>query len=137
MLFQEIAVSLPANNSTTMTFMKKIHLIGILALLTLSSYAGGEKTKVDAAKVEKITFEGDRIVVHYNDGTTADTSFEMGTVIIDFSTLTSIEERVAVTSRQGLEGKAVYDLKGQKVGDSIARMQKGVYVVNGQKIVIK
>lgn len=92
--------------------------------------------KIDVTKVSKITFEGDNVVITYNDGT-AVTTFDMTAVVLDFSSATGIDERVAITEKEGLEGKTVYNLKGQQMGNSAARLAKGVYIIDGKKVIIK
>ena len=92
--------------------------------------------KIDVSKVSKITFEGDNVVITYNNGT-ATTTADMATVVLDFSSATGIEERVVLLEKEGLEGKAVYNLNGQQVGNSAARLAKGVYIINGKKIIVK
>lgn len=92
--------------------------------------------KIDVSKVSKITFEGDNVVITYNNGT-ATTTADMATVVLDFSSTTGIEERVVLLEKEGLEGKAVYNLNGQQVGNSAARLAKGVYIINGKKVIVK
>jgi hypothetical protein len=108
-----------------------------LFLLSGMAVMAQEVEKVDASKVKQITFQGDQVTIVYNDGTVSKTA-DMATITIDFSNITtSIEERMAITEREGLEGKPVYNLKGQLVGRSAARLSKGVYVIDGKKVVIK
>ena len=92
--------------------------------------------KIDVSKVSKITFEGDNVVITYNNGT-ATTTADMATGVLDFSSATGIEERVVLLEKEGLEGKAVYNLNGQQVGNSAARLAKGVYIINGKKVIVK
>lgn len=92
--------------------------------------------KIDVSKVSKITFEGDNVVITYNNGT-ATTTADMATVVLDFSSATGIEERVVLLEKEGLEGRAVYNLNGQQVGNSAARLAKGVYIINGKKVIVK
>ena len=92
--------------------------------------------KIDVSKVSKITFEGDNVVITYNNGT-ATTTADMATVVLDFSSATGIEERVVLLEKEGLEGKAVYNLNGQQVGNSAAGLAKGVYIINGKKVIVK
>ena len=35
------------------------------------------------------------------------------------------------------DSKEVYDLSGRKVGTSTSRLPKGIYIVNGRKVVVK
>jgi len=93
-------------------------------------------TKIDASKVQRITFSGDQVLVKYNDGT-PDATFDMATLVFDFSHTSGIKERRVLMKKAGLQGKKVYDLKGRLVGTDATRLQKGVYVIDGKKVVIK
>lgn len=114
--------------------MKKLFLLGMLCLSVAAM--ADDVQKIDVSKVSKITFEGDNVVITYNNGT-ATTTADMATVVLDFSSATGIDERVVLLEKEGLEGKAVYDLNGQQVGNSAARLAKGVYIINGKKVIVK
>lgn len=114
--------------------MKKILMMCGIMLASLTAMADGGQT-INVSKVSKITFSGDNVIVHYNDGT-ADDTFDMSAIVLDFSDATPVE-RVAAAEKFGLAGKGVYNLQGQRVGDSIQNLSKGVYVVDGMTIVIK
>lgn len=114
--------------------MKKLFLLGMFCLSVAAM--ADDVQKIDVSKVSKITFEGDNVVITYNNGT-ATTTADMATVVLDFSSATGIEERVVLLEKEGLEGKAVYDLNGQQVGNSAARLAKGVYIINGKKVIVK
>ena len=108
--------------------------------LTLTTMAD-DVTKINASKVQRITFSGDQVVVTYNDGT-PDATFDMSSVVLDFSCTTNIEERTAIVKKAGLLGKKVYDLKGREVkngSQSMAKgdLKKGVYIIDGKKVTIK
>ncbi len=115
--------------------MKKLLFISCLFIFSISALADGEK-KIDASKVQKITFNGDNIVIQYNDGSET-TTMDMAEVVIEFGTSSGIEERLTTTRKAGIEGKAIYNLKGQHVGNSAARLQKGTYIIDKKKVVIK
>ena len=51
-----------------------------------------------------------------------------------FGETTSISDELSV-KREDLTTAPVYDLQGRRVSDS--RLSKGIYIVNGDKIVIK
>lgn len=116
--------------------MKKNFLFAGWLLLAATSATADDGQKIDASKVRQITFNGNDLIVKYNDGT-ADLTVDMETVTIDFSNVTSIEERIATSQKEDLEGKPVYNLSGQMVGNSVARLSKGVYIVGGKKVIIK
>ena len=116
--------------------MKKLFFMACLLCCTAAVMAD-DVTKVNASELSKVTFEGNHIILHYKDGTTADVE-DMETVTIDFSSVppTSIDERTAITTQAGLEGKQVYNLNGQLVGNSAAKLSKGVYIIGGKKVII-
>lgn len=114
--------------------MKKLFFLGMLCLSAAAM--ADDVQKIDVTKVSKITFEGDNVVITYNNGT-ATTTADMATVVLDFTIVTGIDERLALTRKEGLEGKAVYNLKGQQVGNSAGRLAKGVYIIEGKKVIIK
>ena len=114
--------------------MKKLFFWGMLCLSVAAM--ADDVQKIDVSKVSKITFEGDNVVITYNNGT-ATTTADMATVVLDFSSATGVEERVVLLEKEGLEGKAVYNLNGQQVGNSAARLAKGVYIINGKKVIVK
>ena len=113
--------------------MKKLFFLTCLLLSSINIMAGDVQT-IDASKVSQITFSGDNVTIKYNDGT--DVTVDMESVTIDFSNVTAIE-RVNVARKFGLEGQAIYNVNGQFVGNSVANLSKGIYVIGGKKIVIK
>ncbi len=114
--------------------MKKTILLSLAVIFSLGALADG--TKIDATELTKITFNGNQIVLHYKNGT-QQTVDDMETVTVDMSSATSIEERIAVSEKAGLEGKPVYNMAGQLVGNSTAQLNKGIYIINGKKVIIK
>ena len=92
--------------------------------------------KIDAAKITRISFNGDNVIFTFSDGTTS-TATDMASVVVDFSNVTSIDDRLRMIQELGLEGKQVYDLKGHKLGKSAATLKKGIYVIDGKKVTIK
>ncbi len=117
--------------------MKKILWTGSLLLLCTVALADNEpKTSIDGTTVQKITFNGDKMTVKYNNGK-ADATFDLADVVITFNDATSIKERISIARNAGLEGKKIYTLKGVYMGKSVARLQPGLYVIDGKKILIK
>lgn len=113
--------------------MKKSIITLVLMLMAVTVSA---QQKIDASKIAQMTFSGDNVTIVYNDGTASET-FDMEQITLDFTVLTSIEQRLQLTKEKGLEGKQVYDLKGRKLGKSAAALKKGIYVIDGKKVVIK
>ena len=58
----------------------------------------------------------------------------MAEVTIDLSKATSIETLRQV---EELKGQAVYNMRGQYVGNSVVGLPKGVYIAGQKKVIIK
>lgn len=115
--------------------MKKFLLLSMALLMSLCMMADGKET-IDATQLGKITFDGDKVILHFTDNTTRNIE-DMETITIDLSKVTAIDERMNATRQAGIEGKTVYNLKGQLVGKSAASLSKGIYIIGGKKVIIK
>ena len=118
--------------------MKKAYLLLLAGMLSTAVFAGSKQTvKIDGQVIEKtiseITFDGDNVVLHYADNTSA--TEDMSLVTLSFSyTTTGISQVEGI--KKALQGK-VYNLQGQCVGSSLQGLSKGVYIINGKKLIIK
>lgn len=114
--------------------MKKLLLLCGMFLLSMTAMAEGtEPEKVDVTQLVKITFEGDDVILHYKNGTTSSAK-SMETVVIDFSSVTSIE---TIRQVESMKNMGVYNLQGQHVGNGVEGLKKGLYIVGGKKVIIK
>lgn len=114
--------------------MKKFMLLCGMFLLSMTVMAEGtEPEKVSASQLSKITFEGDNVILHYKDGTTTSTK-DMETIVITLTEETGIEIARQIDA---LKDKGVYNLRGQYVGQGVKGLSKGVYIVDGKKVIIK
>lgn len=118
--------------------MKKAYLLLLAGMLSTATFADNKQTvKIDGQVIEKtiseITFDGDNVVLHYADNTSA--TEDMSRVTLSFSyTTTGISQVEGI--KKALQGK-VYNLQGQCVGSSLQGLSKGVYIINGKKVIIK
>ena len=83
--------------------------------------------------VKEITFDGDNVDLPYNDETTETRDMSLVKLSFAYSTtgISNIE-----TSNKVLAGK-VFNLNGQLVRTSTQNLNKGIYIVNGKKVIIK
>ena len=83
--------------------------------------------------VSEITFDGDNVVLQYSDNTSDQADMSLVTLSFTYQTtgISQIED-----IKKALQGK-VYNLLGQCVGSSLQGLSKGVYIINGKKVIIK
>lgn len=119
--------------------MKKTYLVLLAGMLSTVAYADNKQTvKIDGNVIDKvvteITFEGDDVVLNYADNTSETKDMSLVTLSFSYSTTTGISQVEGI--KQALQGK-VYNLQGQCVGSSLQGLSKGVYIINGKKVIIK
>ena len=118
--------------------MKKAYLLLLAGMLSTAVFAGSKQTvKIDGQLIEKtvseITFDGDNVVLQYADNTSDQA--DMSSVTLSFTYQTTGISQVE-DIKKALRGK-VYNLQGQYVGSSLQGLSKGVYIINGKKVIIK
>ena len=118
--------------------MKKAYLLLLAGMLSTAVFAGSKQTvKIDGQVIEKtvseITFDGDNVVLQYSDNTSDRGDMSLVTLSFTYQTtgISQIED-----IKKALQGK-VYNLQGQYVGSSLQGLSKGVYMINGKKVIIK
>lgn len=124
--------------------MKKLMLAAMLAVGATASAQNYIYMTVDCGQIEKtmllesvrkITFENGQMVVTTSDGNQAFLQSETNRVCFSETATT-----VALVRKETPLSSAVYDLCGRKisiVGDSESRLKKGLYIVEGRKILVK
>lgn len=118
--------------------MKKAYLLLLAGMLSTAVFAGSKQTiKIDGQIIEKtvseITFDGDNVVLQYADNTSDQADMSLVTLSFTYQT-TGISQVEDI--KKALRGK-FYNLQGQYVGSSLQGLSKGVYMINGKKVVIK
>lgn len=118
--------------------MKKAYLLLLAGMLSTAVFAGSKQmVKIDGQVIEKtvseITFDGDNVVLQYSDNTSDQADMSLVTLSFTYQT-TGISQIEGI--KQALRGK-VYNLQGQYVGSSLQGLSKGVYIINGKKVIIK
>lgn len=114
-------------------------LLACLPLCATAAVADTEETvTIDGSVVGKfanrITFDGDNVTLTYDDGTTQ--TADMAAVSISL-TYDSGETGISETVARPEAPARIYTLGGQNAGSSTERLAKGIYIMNGKKIVIR
>lgn len=83
--------------------------------------------------VTGLAFSGDNVTMTFDDNTTQTEDMSLVNIVLNYGTsgIESVQVADKVT-----DGK-VYSISGQYVGNTTKGLQKGIYIVNGKKIVIK
>ena len=118
--------------------MKKVYFMLLGVLLSTAAMADNEQTVTIGGSqvgktVKEITFDGDNVTLSYADGT--DETKDISLVKLSFAYSTTGISNIE-TSNKVLAGK-VFNLNGQLVGTSTQNLNKGIYIVNGKKVIIK
>lgn len=125
----------------TLTCMKKNYMLSsCLAMLALAGQAdtGGTVTVGGSAVegfVTRITFDGDNAALLFDDGRTMAADMSQVNITLSYDAEdTSISD---VDAASGSTASRIYTIGGQYAGDSPEGLPKGVYIVNGKKMIIK
>lgn len=118
--------------------MKKAYLLLLAGMLSTAVFANSKQTvKIDGQVIDntvsEITFDGDNVVLHYADNSSDQADMSLVTLSFSYTT-TGISQVEGI--KKALQGK-VYNLQGQCVGSSLQGLSKGVYIINGKKVIIK
>lgn len=118
---------------------RNLFLFALALCLCTNGMAEAEQTlTINGVKVQKtvsgMTFSGDDVTLQYEDDSMPET-VDMSLVNIIFSYTPAAIEGLR-TQESGTVTK-VYSLSGQYVGDTLEGLSKGIYVVDGKKVVIK
>lgn len=119
--------------------MKKISLLLLGSLLFVNAMADNKQTiTIDGSQiaqtVTQIAFDGDNVILTYSDNSSSlPTDMSLVKIAFEYGT-TGISQ--VNTAEKALVGK-VFNLNGQLVGTSTEGLAKGVYIVNGKKMIVK
>lgn len=119
--------------------MNKFYFLLLAGLLSANAFAENKQTvTIDGQAVGKtvteITFNGDNVILSYSDNTSDTKDMSLVSLAFTYDGTTGIDQ--VETTKKALLGK-VFNLNGQYVGTSTDDLAKGVYIVNGKKVIIK
>lgn len=87
----------------------------------------------DARILSKITFDGDNVTLTFDDSTTLTSDMNLVSVTLDHTEANAVNGIINDTAKP----TGVYNLKGQRIADTPEGLKPGVYIANGQKILVK
>lgn len=119
--------------------MKKTYLLLLAGIFASVVFANNKQTvKIDGVVSDKtvteITFDGDNVTLNYADNSSETKDMSLVSFSFSYDSTTGINKIEEV--KKSLQGK-VFNLNGQLVGNSLEGLSKGIYIVNGKKVIIK
>ena len=118
--------------------MRKLVLTALALMSMIAVQADDKATQqvtVNGQNVPKsvktITFDGDNAKLVFSDN--SDMTADMESVAIHFTYNTS---GISAPTKTTAEGEQVYNLKGQRVKNGTQSLSKGIYVIDGRKMVV-
>ena len=128
--------------------MKKLLSLATALMLGVSAMAEDYTLYYDAAdgttnksmaavtQLRKLTFENGNVVLTYKDGTTSSTAIaDINRLFFATPEAVGIDEVKEETLSNAFKG--IYDLTGRKLSVSKDNLPKGIYIVDGKKIIVE
>lgn len=104
-----------------------------LAALADSTVTTTVDGQTDSRTLSKITFDGNNVTLTFDDASTLTADMSLVSVALDHTNATALNELLNDSSKPS----GVYNLKGQRIAETPAGLEPGVYISNGQKILVK
>lgn len=112
----------------------------LMALLSGGTmYAETEQTVIiNGTEIDKfvsnLTFNGNNVTLQFDDNTSLPEDMSKVSISLSYENTTGITN---ITSMDNSGKSKVYNLNGQYMGKDANALNKGVYIINGKKTVIK
>ena len=112
----------------------------LMALLSGGTmYAETEQTVIiNGTEIDKfvsnLTFNGNNVTLQFDDNTSLTEDMSKVSISLSYENTTGITN---ITSMDNSGKSKVYNLNGQYMGKDANSLNKGVYIINGKKTVIK
>ncbi len=112
----------------------------LMALLSGGTmYAETEQTVIiNGTEIDKfvsnLTFNGNNVTLQFDDNTSLTEDMSKVSISLSYENTTGITN---ITSMDNSGKSKVYNLNGQYMGKDTNALNKGVYIINGKKTVIK
>jgi hypothetical protein len=112
----------------------------LMALLSGGTmYAETEQTVIiNGTEIDKfvsnLTFNGNNVTLQFDDNTSLTEDMSKVSISLSYENTTGITN---ITSMDNSGKSKVYNLNGQYMGKDANALNKGMYIINGKKTVIK
>lgn len=111
----------------------------LMALLSGGAYAETEQTVIiNGTEIDKfvsnLIFNGNNVTLQFDDNTSQTEDMSKVSISLSYENTTGITN---ITSTDNPGRTRAYNLNGQYMGKDANVLNKGVYIINGKKTVIK
>ena len=111
----------------------------VMTLLCLMAWADNNQTVVVGGTVadkyaSQLTFDGHNVTITCEDGTTQTADMTSVSISLSYDDASSGISQIIPAEEKV---SRVYSVSGQYLGSSVEAMPKGLYIVNGKKVVIR
>lgn len=116
-----------------------LSVCGVLAAKADSTVVTTVNGNPEMRELVRITFDGDYAILNFADNTTETADMSLVSVTLSHEDKTAIDEIIADPQKtRGVRGvRGVYNLRGQRIADTPDGLKEGIYIVNGQKVLVK
>ena len=111
----------------------------VMTLLCLMAWADNNQTVVVGGTVadkyaSQLTFDGHNVTITFEDGTVQTADMASVSISLSYDDASSGITQI-IPAEENVS--RVYSVSGQYMGNSVEAMPKGLYIVNGKKVVIR
>lgn len=110
-----------------------LSVCGVLTAKADSTVATTVNGNHETRELVRITFDGDYAILNFADNTTETADMSLVSVTLSHEDKTAIDEIIADPQKP----RGVYNLRGQRIADTPDGLKEGIYIVNGQKVLVK
>lgn len=110
-----------------------LSVCGVLAAKADSTVVTTVNGNPETRELVRITFDGDYAILNFADNTTETADMSLVSVTLSHEDKTAIDEIIADPQKT----RGVYNLRGQCIADTPDGLKEGIYIVNGQKVLVK
>lgn len=110
-----------------------LSVCGVLAAKADSTVVTTVNGNPETRELVRITFDGDYAILNFADNTTETADMSLVSVTLSHEDKTAIDEIIADPKKT----RGVYNLRGQRIADTPDGLKEGIYIVNGQKVLVK
>ena len=108
-------------------------MCGVLSMKAESKVVTTISGRPETRELVRITFDGDNAILNFADNTTETAYMPLVNITLSHEDKTAVDAIIADPEKP----QGVYNLRGQRIADTPEGLKEGIYIVNGQKVLVK